>query len=154
MKLFIIFLASGFFSGYIPLASGTAGTIVGVFVYLLFASFPPGLYLLSTVAVFFLALWASAWAEMILEERDSPIIVIDEIEGFLVTMFLLPQTLSVIFLGFLFFRIFDIIKVPPAGAINDRMKGGLAVVLDDVVSGIYANLLLHALLLIFPKYFP
>jgi len=142
---FIIWLASGGYSGYLPHAPGTAGTLVGILIYFLFSFFPPSIYLLSSTAAFFLAWWASERAEVIFAERDSPKIVIDEIVGYLITMALLPRTLTMIIGGFLFFRIFDIIKIPPAGFIERRISGGLAVVLDDAVVGIYANLLLQAI---------
>ena len=145
MDRFIIWLASGFYSGYFPLAPGTAGTIVGILVYFLFSSFPASIYLLSLAAVFFLTWWASERAEVIFARRDDPRIVIDEVVGYLITMVLLPCTLTTVIGGFLFFRIFDIIKIPPAGFIERRISGGLAVVLDDAVAGIYANLLLHAI---------
>lgn len=142
---FIIWLASAGYSGYCPIAPGTAGTLVGILVYLVFSSFPPAIYLLSVAAVFFLALWVSERAEIIYGKRDSSKIVIDEVVGFLITMALLPCTLTTIIGGFLFFRFLDIIKPPPIGAIDRRMRGGLAVVLDDAVAGIYANLLLRAI---------
>jgi phosphatidylglycerophosphatase A len=119
--------------------------MVGIPVYFLFSFFPPSIYLLSSAAAFFLAWWASERAEVIFARRDSPKIVIDEIVGYLITMALLPRTLTMVIGGFLFFRIFDIIKTPPAGLIEHRVSGGLAVVLDDAVAGIYANLLLQAI---------
>lgn len=145
MDRFIIWLASGCYSGYLPLAPGTAGTLVGIPVYFLFSFFPPSIYLLSSAAAFFLAWWASERAEVIFGRRDSPKIVIDEIVGYLITMALLPCTLTMVIGGFLFFRVFDIIKIFPAGLIEHRVSGGLAVVLDDAVAGLYANLLLQAI---------
>ena len=100
---------------------------------------------MSSTAVFFLAWWASERAEVLFAERDSPKIVIDEIAGYLIAMALLPRTLTTVIGGFLFFRIFDIIKTPPAGSAERRLSGVLAVVLDDAVAGIYANLLLPAI---------
>jgi phosphatidylglycerophosphatase A len=143
---FIKWLASGCYSGYFPLAPGTAGTMLGIPVYFLFSFFPPAIYLLSSAAAFFLGWWASERAEVIFARRDSPKIVIDEIVGYLITMALLPRTLTMVIGGFLFFRIFDIIKPFPAGLIESRVSGGLAVVLDDAVAGIYANLLLQAII--------
>jgi len=143
---FIIWLASGCYSGYFPHAPGTAGTMVGILVYFLFSFFPPWIYLLSSTAVFFLAWWVSERAEVLFAEIDSPKIVIDEIAGYLIAMALLPRTLTTVIGGFLFFRIFDIMKTPPAGSVERRLSGGLAVVLDDAVAGIYANLLLHAVI--------
>jgi len=119
--------------------------MLGIPVYFLFSFFAPSIYLLSSAAAFFLAWWAAELAEVIFGRRDSPKIVIDEIVGYLITMALLPRTLTMVIGGFLFFRIFDIIKPPPAGFIHSRISGGLAVVLDDAVAGIYANILLQAI---------
>jgi phosphatidylglycerophosphatase A len=145
MDRFIVWLASAGYSGNFPFAPGTAGTVVGILVYIIFSYFPAPIYLLSLVAVFFLAWWAADRAGIILGRRDSPRIVIDEIVGYLITMVFLPRTLTTIIGGFLFFRVLDIIKPPPARFIDRQMQGGLAVVLDDAVAGIYANLLLQGI---------
>lgn len=142
----ILGLASAGYLGYFPRASGTMGTIAGVLVFLIYSFFPPFIYLLSTAAFFALACWASEKAEVILGQKDSPKIVIDEVAGYLITMAFLPCTMITLAAGFLFFRVFDIIKPPPAAAINRRMEGGFAVVLDDVAAGVYANLLLRLLI--------
>lgn len=99
--------------------------------------------MLTTVATVFLAIWASSWAENFFLRKDSPCIVIDEMAGLLVTMCLLPPTWLTILLGFLFFRLFDIIKPPPARFIEEKVKGGWGIVLDDVVAGIYGNGVIH-----------
>jgi phosphatidylglycerophosphatase A len=145
MDRFIVWLASAGYSGYFPFAPGTAGTVVGVLVYAIFSFFSTPLYLLSLAAAFFLAWWAAERAGIILARRDSPRIVIDEVVGYLITMTLLPRTLTTVIGGFLFFRVLDIIKPPPAKFIDRQMQGGLAVVLDDAVAGIYANFLLQAI---------
>ncbi|MBW1854311.1 MAG: phosphatidylglycerophosphatase A, partial [Deltaproteobacteria bacterium] len=82
-------------------------------------------------------------SEKIFQKKDCSYIVIDELVGFLITMFLVPFGWINIALGFFFFRFFDIIKPPPANFFNNRKKGGLDVVLDDVIAGIYSNLLLQ-----------
>lgn len=145
MKRFIVWLASAGYFGYFPLVPGTAGTFGGIFVYILFSSFPPAIYLLSLAATFFLAWWASERAEFILGKKDSPRIVIDEVVGYLITMTFLPPTVTAAIGGFLFFRVFDIMKPPPAKFFSRRMPGGLAVVLDDAVAGTYSNFLLQAI---------
>ncbi len=150
----IVWLATGSYSGYCPLAPGTAGSVVGVLIYLLFSSFSLPIYLLSIATFFFLAIWVAERAEILLEERDSPNIVIDEVAGFLITMGLLPGTISMILTAFLFFRIFDIIKPFPAEFIERRLWGGLAIVLDDIVAGVYSHFCLQALFQGYPKFFP
>jgi len=149
----VILMASAGYAGFSRWAPGTLGTAVGILVYLLYSPFPPLLYLLSTGALFFLACWISGKAEALLGQRDSPKIVIDEVIGYLITMAFLPFTASAMAGGFLFFRVLDIIKPPPANWINREMKGGWAVVLDDAVAGVYANILLRLTAVFYPGIF-
>jgi phosphatidylglycerophosphatase A len=149
----IIAMASAGYAGFSPRAPGTAGTAVGILVYLLYSPLPPLLYFLSTGTFLILASWISERAEVLLGQKDSPKIVIDEVVGYLITMAFLPCTLSVIAGGFLFFRVLDIIKAPPANWINREMKGGWAVVLDDAVAGVYANVLLRLTAVFYPGIF-
>lgn len=153
MRRFILFFASVGFIGYVPFAPGTAGTLAGVLMVLFFSNFPWFNYLLGTISFFFLSCWAADRAEVIWGQRDSPRIVIDELVGFLVTMALVPKTRANLLWGFLFFRLFDIIKPFPIGWIHQHMKGGWAVVLDDVMAGLYANLLLQVIVQWDPQIF-
>lgn len=125
---------------------------MGVIIYYYFSFLPLPFYLLSTMAIFFLAVWASFHGEVIFKKKDSPQIVIDEITGYLVALSLLPPTLFTIWGGFLFFRVFDIIKPIPINLIQQRLPGGWAVVMDDVMAGLYTNILLHALLYAFYRW--
>jgi len=150
---FVIFVATGGYVGFFPIAPGTMGSLVGVLFYFLFSSFPLIIYLLSTATLFILGGWIAERAEIIFAQKDSPRIVIDEIVGFLITMILIPFTLGNAFAGFLFFRLFDIIKPPPARKIDRQMKGGFAVILDDAVAGLYANLFMHLTLRWYPGFF-
>jgi len=149
----IVAMASACYAGFSPRAPGTAGTAVGILVYLLYSRFPPLLYLLSTGALLVLACWISARAEALLGQEDSPKIVIDEVIGYLITMAYVPPTASAIAGGFLFFRVLDIIKPPPANWINREMKGGWAIVLDDAVAGVYANFFLRLTAVFYPGIF-
>ncbi len=144
MKRVIIVLASVGFTGYFPAAPGTAGTAAGVVVYYLLSFFATPVYLVCLTAVFIIAWRVAEAAEAVFSEKDSPKIVIDEVTGFLISMAVLPRTLTTIIGGFLFFRILDIIKPPPASAADQRLKGGLGIILDDVIAGIYANCILRA----------
>jgi phosphatidylglycerophosphatase A len=152
LKSLIIWLASVSYAGFSPRIPGTVGTLVGVLIYFLVYPFPAPLYWVSTASLFALACWVSARAEIIFGQRDSPRIVIDEVVGYLVAMAFLPQTITTVASGFLFFRIFDIIKLFPAGRINRWKGGGLAVVLDDVIAGLYTNILLRVVILGRPEF--
>lgn len=137
VQRFVKVVAVGFGSGLAPLAPGTAGTIVGIPLYLLFSLFPWPLYLLSVVTLFFLAVFVSQEAERLFAEKDPSRVVIDEIMGFQCTMFLVAPTVAHIVLGFVLFRIFDIAKPFPIRWCEKRLPGGYGVVGDDVVAGIY-----------------
>lgn len=152
MRRITLFLASGGFVGYIPVASGTFGTLVAIPIYWLFdpwryVSVP--LYLLTWIAAVALACLIAHRAEALLDEHDSGVIVIDEIVGYLgATLFMAP-TWGHTILAFFVFRALDVIKPFPAGAIDKRMPGGAGVVLDDVVSGLYSNIVVRVLAALF-----
>jgi len=146
----ITLFSTGFYTGYFPIAPATFITLtLGVVCYLLLAYLNIYLYGLVTLVLFFLGVWLSDKSEKIFNRKDCSYIVIDELVGFLITMFLLPFSWINIVLGFFFFRFFDIVKPPPANYFNNRKKGGLDVVLDDVIAGIYSNLLLQAVYYLF-----
>jgi phosphatidylglycerophosphatase A len=151
MRRFIICLASIGYTGFFPFAPGTVGTLPGVLAFALFSSFSPFFYGITVTAAFFLGLWAAERAELIFAEKDSRKIVVDEFVGYLVTMAFLPYSLLSAAGGFLFFRLFDIMKPFPAGHINRSVKGGAGIMLDDIIAGIYANFLLRFLSYEFPN---
>jgi phosphatidylglycerophosphatase A len=139
----ILFFASGFYSGYAPFAPGTAGTLVGIAIYILLSKLPLNLYAILTAAIFFSGVWLSSMSETILGAKDSGIIVIDEIAGFLVTMFALPVKWPTILAAFFLFRAFDVFKPFPIRSIDRHLPGGWGVMLDDILAGVYANLTLQ-----------
>jgi phosphatidylglycerophosphatase A len=96
-----------------------------------------------------LAVYASGEAERIFARKDSPRIVIDEIVGLLWSLALVGPTIGRIVLAFFLFRIFDIVKPPPARWCQDRLPGGWGVVLDDVAAGVWANVALQVALYFF-----
>ncbi len=140
--LIVLILASGFGVGFSPVAPGTMGTLVAIPIYLFFSAIPFPLYELTLVAFFFLASWISGTAQQDWGKRDDQRIVIDEMMGFFLTMLWVPKTFLFIFLGFILFRTFDIVKPPPIRAM-ERFRGGFGGVLDDVVAGVYANIVLQ-----------
>ena len=141
----IKFVATGFGSGLVPFAPGTAGTIVGIPIYLAFSRLSWSLYFVFVVVFTALACYISNKAEKMFGEKDTSLIVIDEMVGFQWTMFLVAPTVLHVFIGFILFRLFDILKIFPASYFHRRLPGGYGVVIDDVVAGMYANI---ALLLI------
>jgi phosphatidylglycerophosphatase A len=140
----ITLFSTGIYTGYFPIAPATFSTMtLGVAVYLLMSSLNPLLYAVITLALTPLAVWLSDKSEQIFQKKDSGHIVIDELVGFLITMFMIPFTWTSLIMGFFFFRFFDIVKPPPAHFFNKRSRNGLDVVMDDVVAGIYSNLALQ-----------
>ena len=96
-----------------------------------------------------IAVYASGEAERIFDRKDSPRIVIDEIVGLLWSLFLVGPTLYRIAAAFILFRLFDIVKPPPARWCQDRLPGGWGVVMDDVAAGVWANVVLQIALRFF-----
>lgn len=138
-------MATGCYVGYSPLVPGTTGTLVAIPIYFFLTRLPALYYLVILLGSIYVAMWASDGAEVLLQARDSRHIVIDEIVGFLVAMFMVPSTLGNILLGFFLFRAFDVVKPFPIRALEERVRGGYGVVLDDITAGIYTNLVIHIL---------
>lgn len=145
-RKFITLAATGFGSGYAPLAPGTAGTLVGIPLFLAFSALPWALWLLSVVAFTCLAWHVSDEAERLFGRKDARCIVIDEIAGFQWSLFLIAPTALHVVLGFFLFRLFDVVKPFPARLFEDRLPGGLGVVADDLAAGVYANGVLQVLI--------
>jgi phosphatidylglycerophosphatase A len=141
-RAIILFISQGAYAGKSPVAPGTAGTVVGVFIYLGMKGLPPGHYVAVCILVILVGMWAAGHAEIMLGRTDSPLIVIDEIAGFLTAMFMVPSGLFFIVSGFVIFRVFDITKPWPLKRLQE-LHGGPGVMLDDVGAGIYTNVLLQ-----------
>ena len=146
MKKFILILATGFGVGYLSWMPGTFGSGVGLLACFFFQNLPPLLFGVTLVALIFLSSWVSTKAEILLDEKDSQKIVIDEVVGMLVTLSFIPFSLKTALLGFILFRLFDIWKPYPVRWIQDRIPVGWGVVGDDVMAGIYAHLTLRLVL--------
>jgi len=146
----ILFFASGAGSGYIPVAPGTWGSVVGLLVYWALSGMPLWPLVATVLAIVFLSCWVAGLAEGMLAAKDPQLIVIDEVAGMLVTLLFLPVNWKVAVAGFFLFRLFDIWKPFPAGWLQDNLSGGWGVVGDDVMAGIYANLVLQIAVRAFP----
>jgi phosphatidylglycerophosphatase A len=141
----VIFLATGCYVGYSPLVPGTTGTLAAIPIYFFLSRFSPLSYMVIVLGFTYIAIWASDGAEVLLQSRDCRHIVIDEMVGFMVAMFMVPPTVRNILLGFFLFRALDIIKPFPIRTLEERVRGGYGVVLDDIIAGVYANLIMHVL---------
>ncbi|HRZ87838.1 MAG TPA: phosphatidylglycerophosphatase A [bacterium] len=143
----IILLSSFFYIGYCPVASGTAGTLAAFAIFFLIRNhvIAHAVVMLSMIV---LGVCVSTEAEHIYKEKDSHKIVIDEVAGYFVTMFLIANpTLWMMVIGFFLNRIFDILKPYPIRRI-EQLHGGLGIMLDDVVAGVYSNICLRLIIIL------
>jgi phosphatidylglycerophosphatase A len=138
----VLFIAQGAYAGRVPAAPGTAGTAIGVLLYLFLKDLALPWYGAVCAMVIVAGTWAAGRAEVILGSKDHQSIVIDEIAGFLVSMFLVPTLWGYIAAGFALFRFFDIVKPWPIRRFQD-LTGGTGVMADDLAAGIFANLVLQ-----------
>jgi phosphatidylglycerophosphatase A len=134
--------ASGLFSGYSPIASGTVGSAVGLAIYWIPGFENPVLMAAVCVLVFALGVRTSGEMEKVYGHDPSEV-TIDEVLGMWISLILLPKSILISAVGFFMFRILDIFKPYPAG-LFDKLHGGKAIMLDDVISALYTNLLLQA----------
>ena len=137
------FLAFGFGSGLAPFAPGTFGTLAAVPLYLLMQPLSLPLYLAVVVVAFVAGIWICGAAGTDLGVHDHGGIVWDEFVGLWVTMIAAPVGWQWIVIGFLLFRLFDIWKPWPIGWADQQLSGGLGVMLDDVIAGVYAFIVLQ-----------
>ncbi len=146
MYTLIMLIATGCYSGYLPKAPGTWGSLVGLLLFLLLQPLDLLPYLAVVLVLFIAGTLAAGEAEKILDNRDPGVVVIDEIVGMLITMSGVPLTPLTQLLGFVLFRFFDIAKPFPVNFFDSRFHGGLGIMLDDVVAGLYSLVFLHILL--------
>jgi phosphatidylglycerophosphatase A len=139
--------------GYLPVAPGTWGSLAAFIAYV---SLRPAVSIHALFVLFILPLGivASSFAEKALKEKDSRHIVIDEACGFFVSVLFIPFSIGYIFAAFFLFRVFDILKPFPIRKVETAFSGGLGVVADDIVAGIYANIILQIGKLISCVFFP
>ncbi len=139
----IKWIVSFFYSGYLPLIPGTWGSLAAMPLYLLLVYVGDWrLYLAVTVAITAIGVWAATRAEQQSNIIDPSFVVIDEVAGQLTTLFLIPFSWKAAVAGFLLFRILDVIKPFPARR-AERLRGGWGIMTDDIVAGVYGNLLLR-----------
>jgi len=141
--MLVVVLATVGGVGYAPLAPGTCGSLIAVpFLPVLAGlrtrSWPA--YAATTVLVVTVAVWSAGRAAELFGDHDDSRIVIDEVAGLVIAGLFLPGTWLATGLAFALFRLFDVVKPFPAGWVDRRVRGGLGVVGDDLVAGVYAGL--------------
>ena len=139
-------IASSWFGiGLMPGAPGTFASLAGLPLVILNGYNTPVIAALFILCFVAFAIWASGVTQKLLNRMDPPQVVIDEVGGILVALFWVPVSWLALCLGFVLFRIFDIIKPFPVNRV-ETLKGGTGIVLDDLLAGIYANLCLRFIL--------
>jgi phosphatidylglycerophosphatase A len=143
VKRIIMALSTFFYVGYLP-APGTSGSMAGIFLFYIIRG-NTRLHLELTLFCLFLGIALSTEAEKITGKKDARFIVIDEVTGMLLSLLFLPYDIRLVVLAFLIFRILDILKPYPADNLQS-LPGGLGVMADDIIAGIYTNIILHSVL--------
>ena len=139
----IQFLALGFGSGLAPKAPGTFGTLAAIPLFLMLSLLSPIAYAITVVILTLAGFYICDKAASDVGVHDHPAIVWDEFIGFFITMFLIPISWQSVFVGFLLFRVFDIIKPWPISWVDKKVSGGVGIMLDDVLAGLFALVIMH-----------
>ena len=137
------FLAFGFGSGLSPRAPGTAGTLMAVPLYWLVSDWSLLWYSLFILVTALLGVWICDVASRQLGVHDHPGIVWDEFVGYWLTLWAMPPNWLWIVAGFVVFRVFDIVKPWPISVLDRKVKGGLGIMVDDILAGVMACATLH-----------
>lgn len=144
MTYVAVMLATALGVGYVPVAPGTFGSLVGL---ALWWCLPASAVVQLAVIVLLLVLgsWSAGVCERHFNSTDPQPVVIDEVMGVLLTLWMNPVGWRGAWLGFVLFRLFDVLKPYPANRL-ETLPGGIGVMADDAMAAVYANLALRALL--------
>jgi phosphatidylglycerophosphatase A len=146
MRLVYYIIATGFGLGYSPIAPGTAGSILAVLVaFFLFRGSTTYLFI-SIILILVIGIIASSYVEKDRKSKDPSLVVIDEVAGMWISLLFVPHLWWAFLIAFGLFRLFDVVKPFPANKIQN-WDGGLGIVLDDVIAGIYALISTHLILM-------
>lgn len=142
---------TSFYSGYFPVAPGTAGTIVAMGIYFIeYMIFGTSTWIVNLVIVALLAypsIKLGDAAEEFFGEKDPPEVVLDESMGYWISVLFYPFNWKIAILAFLIFRVMDILKPYPANKFQD-LEGGKGIMLDDYIAGVYTNIILLVIVLV------
>jgi phosphatidylglycerophosphatase A len=150
MRRFALFISTCGYLGYAPVAPGTFGSAAGVAVfYLVRSTGSTAVEIGAIAALFALGVWAGTIAEHHFGGVDPGPIVLDEVVGMLITLFFLPVNGTGAFVGFLVFRVLDVVKPFPSARF-EKLPGGLGVMADDGMAALYGNLAMRGLIALIP----
>ena len=142
------FIAMGFGAGLSPKMPGTIGTALAVVIYLLLPDLNAIKYLSLVLIITVVGTWAAHRSARLLQADDPGFIVIDEIAGMLLALFMLPDGWIWVAISFLLFRLFDVVKPLPICLVDRYVHGGIGIMLDDILAGIYTLISLQVLIMI------
>jgi len=145
------FLALGAGSGLAPKAPGTFGTLAAIPLVLLMPNYLP-VYCAIVLVLFALGVWLCDTCANNLGVHDHPAIVFDEWVGYLITMVAVPRSLWFVALGFVLFRLFDVLKPWPIGMADKRVSGGFGIMVDDVIAGLFAAIAMQVIIVLLNMY--
>ncbi len=150
INFFENFIGSGFYTGYFPIASGTVGSLAAIVIYLI-PGFENLLIIIPAILIFMVyGIFVGTKFEN-QYGKDPSECTVDEVVGTWISLIALPKTLWIIVAAFFLWRILDIIKPPPARNL-ERLKGGLGIMIDDVISGLYTLIIMHLVVYLLGKY--
>ena len=150
INFFEKFIGSGFYTGYFPIASGTVGSLGAILIYMI-----PGfenLFIIIPATLIFIVYGIYLGTKFEAQYGKDPAeCTVDEFVGTWISLIALPKTVWIIVAAFFLWRILDIIKPPPARNL-ERLKGGLGIMIDDVISGLYTLIIMHLVVYLLGKY--
>ena len=153
MKNPVHFLALGFGSGLIPVMPGTFGSLAAIPLLALLSSVSVPLFVATTLVCSLVGVYLCGKTARDMQVHDHGAIVWDEVAGMLVTFLFIPINFPTLVIGFILFRVFDILKPWPIGLIDKRLHGGTGIMLDDIVAGAMACGCMHLLFTFWPAVF-
>ena len=145
-----LFIATCGYLGYVPVAPGTFGSAAGLVVFAAVRwSGSPALELAVIILLFAVGVWSASAAERHFGGVDPAPVILDEVVGMLITLAFLPVNITGAVVGFLLFRLFDVVKPWPANRL-EAVHGGLGVMADDAMAGVYGNVAMRLLVVVLP----
>ena len=153
MRRLGLFIATCGYLGYVPVAPGTFGSLAGLGVFFAVRSTgSAGIELAAIATLFAVGVWSGTVAEHHFGGVDPAPVVLDEVVGMLITLALVPVNLSGAIVGFLVFRVLDVVKPWPSARF-EALPGGLGVMADDGMAALYGNLVIRGLIVMTPGWF-
>ena len=144
MRFITKLLSTFFYVGYLPLIPGTFGSLAGIILIYLIELYALN-YVLLTVGVIAIGFLVCGRAEKAMAKNDPRFVVIDEVSGMLLSLVFIPYDIKLVVLAFILFRVLDTLKPYPAGRL-ERLKGSVGIMSDDLIAGLYTNLILQVVL--------